>query len=256
MTSLGNRESTSQILQFRNSDDPEFPLDPRPLYQDSEQEASIELYYNEIVEYVDNLFDISILIRKHSQKFRTSRAATHVEKDEQGIDLLLEFKTLVSLRIQHLYPRTPQWLVQRLADLVAKRRQQFCYQRAHKERLARIPKAYQDTAKRNTPREPTPQPKSSQPIKEIQRGTETSAPMAQAPTSTKSIAKTETTDATGLLLEDERLEHAPELLPRPTATEIGKSTFPNPPKSRGRAFECSQCFHMVLNAAREPRLWR
>jgi hypothetical protein len=95
-------------------------------------------YHDEVVSIVDKLFDVSILIRGSSPNFRASRAAAHGEKDPERNDLLTEFKSIVSPRIAGLCPETPTWLVQRLTNVIAMQRQQFYYQRAHKNRLARI----------------------------------------------------------------------------------------------------------------------
>src|SRR5277367_3311915 len=57
----------------------------------------LQCYYNEIVSIVDKLFAVSILIRGTSPNFRASRAAAHVQKDAEGIDVIAEFKSIVAL---------------------------------------------------------------------------------------------------------------------------------------------------------------
>jgi hypothetical protein len=95
---------------------------------DDEYAAVLRGYYEQIVMFVDKLFEIATLIRKASRRFRSSRAAVHIEVDMEGCDLLAEFKTFMRLKIQGLYPATPTWLCDRLSDVVGKRRQHFYYQ--------------------------------------------------------------------------------------------------------------------------------
>jgi hypothetical protein len=70
-------------------------------------EETLESYYDEVVDIVDKLFDISILIREVSRNFKISRTAAYIEKDEEGNDVLEEFKKIVSLKIKGLCQETP-----------------------------------------------------------------------------------------------------------------------------------------------------
>src|SRR5579859_3650086 len=115
--------------------------------------------HNKIIYLVDRLFDASILIRGTSRKFRTSSAAAHVEHDAEGNDLLADFQRVVLLRIKGLYPYTPPWLSERLAEVIAMRRRQFYYQRAHNRGLAQTAD-HMDAL-------PAPTPKSLNPDLEI-----------------------------------------------------------------------------------------
>ena len=213
----------------------------------------LNLYYYQIIYLINKLFDISILIRRASRKFRTSRAATHVEKDEDGNDILAEFRTIVRLRIEHLWPETPQWLVERLVDVVGKRRQQFYYQRAHKKRLERVPTAFDQEQSVSTPANPITVSKvSSPPQLEVQEPTQLPAP----PKTIKSGGTWKTTTTASEILPPDG-QKSIEMQLRPTRTEIGRGqgTFPKPPKSTGYAFECSQCFSILPDETREPTLW-
>lgn len=213
-------------------------------------------YYDEVVDVINTLFDNSILIRKASRKFRTTRAAAHIEKDGEGNDVLLEFKSMISLRIKGLWPQTPPWLVDRLADVIAKRRQQFYYQRAHMRKLARVPTILQEEARivsRQTgPSRPVID---ADPSDMTKRNASIPEPrLPAAPQTTKSRSSAYTT-ASELIHEEPQSEPLMDVKPTPTEIVIG-NIFPKPPKSSGYAFECNQCFHMLHDKMRESELWR
>ena len=201
-------------------------------------------YYNQVINFVNKLFDISILIRKASRKFRTRRAAAHVEKDAEGEDVLSEFKYIISLKIKGLYPRTPPWLVQRLADVITKRRQLFYYQKAHARRRAKNPVALESKhfiSKATKCEEPVTDPH---------------LPTDAKTTKTKSSMKTYTTASEAIPKEEQLIGQS---FGKPTLTEMRmtESAFPNPPKSgKYNTFTCNQCFEMLHAKMREPKSWR
>ena len=100
---------------------------------DSPPGNEVQLYYDEIDSIIDKLFEVSTLIRGTPRNFHTDAAAAHVEKDAEGNDALIEFKRMVSLKIKGLCPDTPEWLVNRLVDVISMRRQRFYYQRAQRK---------------------------------------------------------------------------------------------------------------------------
>ena len=221
---------------------------------------SLQGYYDQVVDFVNKLFDISILIRKASRKFRTSRAAAHIEKDAEGNDVLSEFKSIISLKIKGLYPQTPSWLVERLTDVVAKRRQQFYYQKAHTRRRAKIPVSSQTETQIVSapmiPPRPTMEVDRSELTKHDVSITEPKPPAEPKTTKSKSSMKTYTT-ASEPLPEDE--QSITQLFGKPTLTEIrmNESIFPNPPKTgEYNTFQCNQCFEMLPDKMRNPTLWR
>src|SRR5213592_697626 len=114
VTSLVSGESAEkESVPSHNSSESDISLDSElsPTSGGSNHQVdTLQSYFNEIVDIVDKLFNISILIRKSSQNVRTSRAAAHIEKDEEGHDVLPEFKSIVSLRIVGLFPETSKWL--------------------------------------------------------------------------------------------------------------------------------------------------
>lgn len=217
-----------------------------------ETQLDLRRYCDEIVSLVDKLFSVSILIRGTSPNFRASRAAVHVEKDQEGVDLVAEFKSIVVLRITALYPETPTWLVERMANLVAMRRQQFYYQRAHKRRLAKIPTEFQED---DIPTGPAPS-KITKAVQGIDNPDgEVAAPKS---TRTRTTSKTIETTATELIPENEQPADTP-LRGKPTFSEkrIGENIFPPPPRDPvGKDFECNQCFHILPDATRKEAHWR
>jgi hypothetical protein len=58
---------------------------------------ALRSYYDEVISIIDNLFDVSIFIRGASNNLRWSRAASHVEKGENGSDMLARFRTIGKL---------------------------------------------------------------------------------------------------------------------------------------------------------------
>jgi hypothetical protein len=212
---------------------------------------SLQAYYEEIVSIIDQLFDVSILIRGVSRKFRVSRAAAHVERDEDGKDILPAFKHIVRLKIAGLGPYAPEWLVDRLKDAVAMRRQQFYYQRAHKRRLAGASTSFgDDTQNVSILKEPSRPMQAPQP-KDLMAKPE--SPAAPRTEKSRSTTKTYYTIATDPIPEDTR----PPSLAKPTKTEIAENIFPGPPKEPiEKAFECHQCFLILPDTFRKEELWR
>ena len=218
---------------------------------------AIQSYCNEIIDIIDKLFNVSILIRRGSRNFRTSRAAAHIEKDEEGHDVVPEFKSIVSLRIAGLCPETPPWLVQRLTNVIAMRRQQFYYQRAHKKRLANIPTIFEDKPQF---REGISRPNITYGAKTTRQGPsmarhhQLSAPKT---VKTGSSSKTYGTMATELILEEEQTIRPILAKPAPSEKRLGENIFPAPPKEpRGKPFECNQCFYILPDETRQLALWR
>jgi hypothetical protein len=185
-----------------------------------------------------------------------------VEKDADGNDVLLEFKSIVSLKIEGLCPQTPIWLKERLTDVIAMRRQQFYYQRAHKRRLASFPTAFQEAApievlKTKEPPRPLIDAESFEPTKHDVINTKAQAPAPPRTVRSGSTTKTYDTAATELISEDDRQNTAISAKPAPSEKRIGENIFPDPPKEpHGKAFECNQCFHILPDKTRKPDLWR
>lgn len=229
--------------------------------EDSEEDADLETealqsYLAEIESIVDRLFDLSILIRGTSRNFRSNRAAMHLEKDAEGVDVLEEFNRIVALKIKWLCRETEDWLVERLAKVITMRRQQFYYQRAHYRKLTasnisqlqrplpelRIKQTgitFDTTAPQMEPKEPT-------------------ADLA-APRTTRSEAtrKTYATMATEFKQEEGQKTKLAIANIAPSEKRIGENIFPDPPKEpQGKAFQCNQCFQIQPPEMRNRRTWR
>ena len=211
---------------------------------DEDRSVLRSYYYAAVVSIIDKLFDVSILIRGASRNFRTSRAAAYIEKDAEGNDVLGNFKRIVSLKIKGLCPATPEWLVERLTEVVSMRRQQFYYQRAHRRHLGGTAQDGNDQVTLRN-KGSTPLPKESQQF--------------AAPISEKTVVTTKTYDtiATEFLPENDEAKTPMLAKIAPSEKRLRENIFPNPPKEpAGKAFECNQCFHMLAHETRKLALWR
>lgn len=169
----------------------------------------------------------------------------------------------MSLKIRGLYPATPPWLVQRLTDVIAMRRQQFYYQRYHKQNLARIPTALLEIQNTSTP---VPLPKSItadsnvEMPKDVVATTKALPPLA--PKATKSVSgfttTTYRTSATELAADNGQVKEPKSIVKlAPSEIRPKENIFPNPPKDHpGKAFQCTQCFHLLPDTMRKTVPWR
>jgi hypothetical protein len=227
---------------------------------DEEAKDILEHSYDQIVNIIDILFDITILIRETSQKFRISRAATHIERDEEGNDVLSEFKNIVYFKVKGLCSQeTPEWLIKRLVEAIAMRRQQFYYQRAHKRRLAKIPTIFPEethmawtlTSTSRTIVMPDSITKGKSQVVMPQPS------LAPRTTRNRSTAKTYDTIATEIKPEEKQSKSYTTPNYAPSEKRLNENIFPRVPlEPKGKAFECPQCFHVLSNKMREPALWR
>ena len=217
-------------------------------------------YHCEVVSIVDKLFDVSILIRGTSRNFRASRAAVHVERDAEGNDVLPEFKTLVSLKIRGLCPDTPEWLVERLTKVIAMRRLQFYYQKAHRRHMAGIATTLRDETERMPRLRVASRPIEIDFVDPIQEPLMTTSQSHAAPKTVKSGTTMMTYDtiATELVPQEEPGNTGTTIVKlAPSEKRIGENIFPNPPREpQGKAFECTQCFHILSEEIRKVALWR
>ena len=197
----------------------------------------IQAHNDTIANIVDRLFGVSILIRGVSANFRADRAATHVERDTEGNDVLEEFKVFTALKIKWLCRETPQWLVDRLTDAIALRRRQFYYQRAHRRNLAGSSRNYGENSE--------------------------TATQTIIIASTLAVAESMKTGTTGktygtLPTEYDEQKATTNYVPlAPSEKRMGENIVPDPPKEpQGKPFECPQCFRILPAHTRDPGLWR
>lgn len=221
---------------------------------DEGEKHVLQRYYDQIVDIVDKLFDVSILIRRTSQSFRATRAAAHVERDTEGNDVISEFRKIVLLKLRGLCClETPKWLVERLAEVTAMRRRQFYYQRAHKRHLARIPTEFQEEIQVAS-KDMAP---SRSVIMSASAPTTTAQTRAAPRTKAETTTKTYDTIATELKREDGQTKPLVLANFTPSEKRIKENIFPSSPKEpKGKAFECSQCFHVLPDEMRDDSLWR
>jgi hypothetical protein len=216
-------------------------------------------YHDEIVDIIDKLFEISIRIRDTAQRFRSSRAATYIEKDEAGVELLPGFKQFIQFKLRRLEIEIPKWLLDRLTDVIVMRRRQFYYQRAHIRRLHWKPSAIVESDPSNCSKQRDPGASSEIATVRTQKSSTSmiQTEPAIAPKRTKSGFSANTCDtiATELMPENEPINRPTHCLR--TQTEIaGKNVFPRPPKEpKGKDFICHQCFYSQAAITREEHLW-
>jgi hypothetical protein len=223
------------------------------IIKSAETTNALQGYHDLVVDFVNKLFDISMLIRKASGNFRTSRSAAHMERDTEG-NVLSEFKVILDLKIKGLYRDTPLWLVRRLTDVITKRRQHFYYQKAHSRRRHKVPSlSLSAPTITSNPAIETDRPdlnKHDIPL------TAPKLPPEARTTARKSSMKTYTT-ASEPILDDE--ESITQPCGKPTLTEMRmkESMFPSPPETgEHNTFQCYQCFERLPEKMRNPRLWR
>lgn len=221
---------------------------------------SFRAYYTEVASIIDKLFQLSIFMRGtgRARKFRMTRAAAYVERDQEGNDVLPEFRTFVEFMIKNLRPSSPEpWLVNRLAEVIAMRRQQFYYQRAHKKNMSHKSESPQE----ETPIEINQQDTDIMQANRVKRTkTRSSLVKSETPGARGQSAKSKTneTAATELQATNERRPVESRVQAGPTKTEIaGRHVFPGPPKTpEGKDFECYQCFYIQPASVRKDELWK
>jgi len=206
-------------------------------------------YYEQMVRIIDGLYHVSMLIRGLSHNIRVARASGHVEI-QNGEDVLAAFRNQVELKIKWKNPGTPQWLIQRLTDDITLRRRQFYYHRAHKERLSGMPAI--DALAVSTVQVETVS------VTDKPRAPDSLDPRDPIASRTKTRTITTGTVATTAtdLAPVEELASTPINI-APSEMRIGVNIFPEPPKDpAGKAFECTQCFHVLPAETRRADLWR
>jgi hypothetical protein len=236
---------------------------PTTLVQDGR--LVLEEYYDQIVDFLNKLFNLSARVQNASRKFRAKRAVGHVERDADGTDVLIEFKHMVRLKIAGLHKLTEPWLVDRLADAVTKRRQLFYYQKAHASRRGKLHEVVSvSTATQGeevatedivtAPINPTAETKLSS-IQATSREA-TRHPELEKDTKTQVSMETHTT-ATQLNIESDQWLESGTAKPTQTELRIDESIFPPlPPKGRYGTFQCTQCFETLSEAVRKAHLWK
>jgi hypothetical protein len=219
-------------------------------------------YYDQTRDFLDKLFNLNVRVQKASRKFRSGRAAGHVEKDADGMDVLIEFQRIVQLKIEGLYKSTEPWLIDRLADAVAKRRQLFYYQRAHARRRGKAPQLPSNITAKD---EKIPTVHSKQPITDGTQSSDiqvtrsrdvTKHHKMEADTRTQGSIETYTT-ASQLHFESEARPKRSSATPTRTELRIDESIFPPlPHKGPYETFQCTQCFEILLEAIRKRDSWK
>jgi hypothetical protein len=216
----------------------------------------LRVLYSVIVDIIDKLFKLSIFIRGSSPKFRFSRAAAYIEKDELGCDILPAFKDFVRFKLRQAQS-LPEWLVNRLTDAIAMRRQQFYYQRAHRRHMTNDPINQEHIE----PASVVAPPQSIQATSVTTTQNRPSMARDGSPPTIKIAKSMLTTNTYSTIATDFNPEPSKEnskSLAEPTKTEIaGENIFPGPPKGpKAKAFECHQCFRILPGITRRPNLWR
>ena len=221
---IGALEAESDTSESQTSDSNESsePVNERTL---------LHGFYDQLVNFVNKLFNLSALIRKASRNFRMSRAAAHIEKDADGNNVLLEFKSIVAMKIRLLYPQTPDWLVNCLSDVISKRRQQFYYQRAHSRRRANVRLGI--TFQTETREMPTSITTPTQMVSSGHQGHVMLREQREDPNRTPNEPTMRTyTTVSEVILESDTPDNSSLRKPTPTEIRNEREHFPESPKNR------------------------
>ena len=251
-SSSGDETSDEESDERKDSDDDSFSSS-----RDSSSEivTGLRQFYKEMVDIINKLFRLSDFIRGSSRTFRMDpNAAAYVEKDELGNDVLPAFKQFVRMKIGTDAPSAPKWLVDRLTDAIAMRRQQFYYQRTHKKHMSMTILA--DKSALNNP--PVAEP--SLPTR-LATGISTAVAAKSSTTDHHTTLKSRiSTNTTATELpEGTPEERRTATLPNPAKTEILRNcgSLPGSPKGPpDNDFECHQCFDLLPANYRNEDLWR
>ena len=91
---------------------------------------------DDIEKTITRLYRLSVAIRKSATQIRKMKAASYVDRDENGHDLTSEFENFATRLIRLKYPDVSQELCQRLGYANALRRRQFLYRQRHQQKLS------------------------------------------------------------------------------------------------------------------------
>ena len=91
---------------------------------------------NEIEDILGRLSRLAASIRRLGGHFRDAKAANFVDKDEEGVNLTSEFAEIVTLYVDHKFPKATEALRHRVVESVARRRNRLAYRRRHQQKLA------------------------------------------------------------------------------------------------------------------------
>jgi hypothetical protein len=100
------------------------------------REASLEALHA-VKEGIDRLQRLSSAIRLSSAQSRFAKAATYVEKDEDGNDISSGFRHFAMQMVEHRYKNADFDLCTHLANSMFLRRNGFLYRKRHQRKLAR-----------------------------------------------------------------------------------------------------------------------
>jgi hypothetical protein len=135
------------------------------------------------------------------------------------------------------------------------RRQQFLYQRAHKQKMATIPPNFGDESTSPSALKAVSTPTLDAAKKSVNITTHDIPVTPQTIRTTGTSRKTSDTIASDLPRQDETSKIQIQFAP--SERRLGDITFPDPPKSlQGRFFECNQCFHILPDETRKEVSWR
>jgi hypothetical protein len=256
--------SASDVASATESESSDSEANVEPESQSTSPEVTLHplrTCYYEIVNIIDKLFDVSILIRGTARTFEANRAAAHIEKDKAGNDVLPQFKEFISFKLGKPGQPLPEWLIDRLTNVIAMRRQQFYYQKAHADRLGQPLPTFQEVSPIPTTSTAPPRSPQSSTISKSTKKT-ASVTMRDAPDIPK-VTKTGFSNVTSLTTASDWVpEHKrpkPTSSAKPTRTEImvGSNTkqFPRLPKG-DKEFVCYQCFIALPADFRLKDSWR
>ena len=90
----------------------------------------------DIEKTITRLYRLSVAIRKSATQNRKTKAASYVDRDENGHDMSSEFEKFAIRLIRLKYPVMSQALCKRLGYANSLRRRQFLYRQRHQQKLS------------------------------------------------------------------------------------------------------------------------
>jgi hypothetical protein len=217
----------------------------------------IQTRLEHISDVVTKLLNLARVIRVSGVRSRTTKAATYVYYDEDGINQTAIFEdTYLPIVLRYRY-QVPETLLTRLCKVISLRRRLFLYQHKHQKRLAYDGGALDDSDHPNSPTVgllPHTQLASTSKLKTSPSKELTSA-IQPGHARSGITAPTQATTYRANALK----RTAPSTLVASTAKLVmGNMDFPPPPLAMNRSthFQCPYCCLLVEVRKLSPAAWR
>ena len=217
--------------------------------------------YLAIVETIDRLYKQSIAIRSPALRNKTSKAASFIERDEDGEDASARFEAYVIERIKKTYPEAASFLAARLGRAVSQRRRQFMYEKSRRKRqsISLIPPEI--AALPSPPQEESAVNSKSSDSRLTSTTSSYEGVMHLPAPSTVITGRASDYTATTFEAPDDDSDHGRSFVSTSTSsTEVNEIDIeiPPPPEGRvaGKDFECPYCCTIIPAKYGNSRTWK